>query len=162
MNCLNCAAPLAWHAGRQLWNCLHCGSQHRPPKETRLSDRLEWRHQTGTHQCPACEQPLETAALDDFPAQSCRSCEGVLLADEVFGQVVRNRRAAYRGGDRLPTPIDPELFQRTMECPGCHGRMEVHPYYGPGSQVIDSCRACGLIWLDSGELVAIEQAPGRR
>jgi Zn-finger nucleic acid-binding protein len=40
--------------------------------------------------------------------------------------------------------------------------MEVHPYYGPGSQVIDSCHRCRLVWIDSGELAAIEKAPGRR
>jgi Zn-finger nucleic acid-binding protein len=40
--------------------------------------------------------------------------------------------------------------------------MDVHPYYGPGSQVIDSCPHCRLVWLDAGELAAIERAPGRR
>jgi hypothetical protein len=39
--------------------------------------------------------------------------------------------------------------------------MEVHPYYGPGNVVIDSCSACDLIWLDHGELKQISDAPGR-
>jgi Zn-finger nucleic acid-binding protein len=39
--------------------------------------------------------------------------------------------------------------------------MDVHPYYGPGNIVIDSCSACDLIWLDHGELQQITDAPGR-
>jgi Zn-finger nucleic acid-binding protein len=39
--------------------------------------------------------------------------------------------------------------------------MDVHPYYGPGNVVIDSCSACDLIWLDHGELTQITDAPGR-
>lgn len=39
--------------------------------------------------------------------------------------------------------------------------MDVHPYYGPGNVVIDSCTACSLIWLDYGELQQMTDAPGR-
>jgi Zn-finger nucleic acid-binding protein len=39
--------------------------------------------------------------------------------------------------------------------------MDVHPYYGPGAVVLDSCARCTLIWLDHGEIAAIERAPGR-
>jgi Zn-finger nucleic acid-binding protein len=49
-----------------------------------------------------------------------------------------------------------------VACPVCGERMEVHPYYGPGPAVIDSCSRCGLIWLDRGEMTVIETAPGRR
>jgi Zn-finger nucleic acid-binding protein len=40
--------------------------------------------------------------------------------------------------------------------------MEVHPYYGPGNVVVDSCCHCGLVWLDAGEISMIETAPGAR
>lgn len=36
--------------------------------------------------------------------------------------------------------------------------MDVHPYYGPGNIVIDTCVECGLVWLDHGELTRVEQA----
>ena len=39
--------------------------------------------------------------------------------------------------------------------------MDVHPYYGPGNVVIDSCRRCDVIWLDFGELEQITRAGGR-
>jgi Zn-finger nucleic acid-binding protein len=39
--------------------------------------------------------------------------------------------------------------------------MDVHPYYGPGNAVIDTCGRCALIWLDHGELKVIVTAPER-
>jgi Zn-finger nucleic acid-binding protein len=38
--------------------------------------------------------------------------------------------------------------------------MDVHPYYGPGNVIIDSCTTCDLVWLDIGELKQIAEAPG--
>ena len=39
--------------------------------------------------------------------------------------------------------------------------METHPYYGPGTFVIDSCVPCNVLWLDYGELERAVNAPGR-
>ena len=39
--------------------------------------------------------------------------------------------------------------------------MDVHPYYGPGNVVIDTCSACDMVWLDYGELKQITDAPGQ-
>jgi len=41
-------------------------------------------------------------------------------------------------------------------------KMDVHPYYGPGNVVVDTCGECGLIWLDHGEMTRVEQASGVR
>ena len=62
----------------------------------------------------------------------------------------------------MPVPLEPLELQRRVDCPRCHAPMDVHPYYGPGNTVIDSCRSCGLVWLDQGEITRIERAPGRR
>ncbi|MFC2031008.1 zf-TFIIB domain-containing protein [Chloroflexota bacterium] len=50
---------------------------------------------------------------------------------------------------------------RKLPCPRCGIVMDTHPYYGPGNIVIDNCGRCNLIWLDSGELGTITNAPGR-
>jgi len=105
---------------------------------------------------------LENARLDDYPVEACRGCAGVLLVDAMFAEVVRVRRAAYNGPERMATPIDITQYDTQRNCPGCGRPMETHPYYGPGNQVIDSCATCGYIWLDSGELAAIEQVSGAR
>jgi hypothetical protein len=39
--------------------------------------------------------------------------------------------------------------------------MDVHPYFGPGNVIIDTCGKCDLVWLDFGELKQIEEAPGQ-
>jgi Zn-finger nucleic acid-binding protein len=37
--------------------------------------------------------------------------------------------------------------------------MSVHPYYGPGNAVVDTCGDCLLVWLDHSELSVIVTAP---
>jgi hypothetical protein len=76
-------------------------------------------------------------------------------------QVIAERRAERTGPPAKPAPLDPEELERHIDCPTCGATMEVHPYYGPGNVVIDSCARCRLIWLDHGEIGAIERAPGR-
>jgi Zn-finger nucleic acid-binding protein len=112
--------------------------------------------------CPACGDQLVTALIDDHGCRACPSCFGVAMEKPAFGQLIQARRANYRGADRPPVQWRTRAPQVERECPQCREPMEVHPYYGPGNTIIDSCRGCGLVWLDSGEITAIEQAPGLR
>jgi Zn-finger nucleic acid-binding protein len=50
---------------------------------------------------------------------------------------------------------------RILDCPHCATRMDVHPYYGPGTIVIDTCNNCDALWLDYGELGRVINAPGK-
>jgi Zn-finger nucleic acid-binding protein len=78
-----------------------------------------------------------------------------------FADAVTRRRARAAGAPVTPSPLDPRELDTRMPCPSCGERMDVHPYYGPGNVVIDSCSRCDLIWLDFGELAQITDAPGR-
>jgi len=78
-----------------------------------------------------------------------------------FSDVVKSRRAWPTGPPVPPTPIDPRDLLRHITCPSCRGAMDVHPYYGPGNVVIDTCGQCYLVWLDHGELKEIADAPGQ-
>ena len=112
-------------------------------------------------ECPVCIRPLETATVDGNPALFCGKCFGLLIRKAHFGSVVRERRARRNPDDReSPSPIDQTQYQRRINCPACLLKMEVHPYYGPGNVVIDSCNRCGYIWLDHSELRSIERAAG--
>lgn len=85
------------------------------------------------------------------------------MKNEHFGAALRERRAkrtAQESSD--PKPIDMKQYERSLNCPSCHKRMEAHPYYGPGNVVIDSCERCSYVWLDHGELTRLEQASGGR
>ncbi len=60
----------------------------------------------------------------------------------------------------FPRPSTAASCAGWSTCPLCRKKMDVHPYYGPGGIVIDTCSRCDAVWLDSGELGQITDAPG--
>ena len=111
--------------------------------------------------CPHCDSPLQSGEMDGNPALYCGSCFGILVRNDAFGRVIRNRRAQRSHKENIDvTPIDMAQYDRVLDCPSCHEKMEVHPYFGPGNVVIDSCHRCNYVWLDHGELSTMELAHG--
>ena len=160
MNCRNCAAPMELFDRRRYFFCGHCGTfefLERADLEgvqvlERAADALP---------CPLCRAPLARALLDGRHAvQYCEQCRGVLLERAVFATAVAGRRARAAGPGSQPAGLDRKELERRVVCPSCHKMMEVHPYYGPGNVIIDTCAACDLVWLDFGELRQIADAPG--
>jgi Zn-finger nucleic acid-binding protein len=162
MNCQNCGAPMSWTPGVAVLDCGFCGSQRRLEIDADVVDRVAWLGVAAERNCPNCETALERAVLDKTPAEGCPQCHGLLLANEAFGLVVRDRRANFRGGDVIPSPLDQTRLSGRVACPDCDRPMDRHCYCGPGNQIIDTCSPCGLVWLDAGELANIEAAAGRR
>lgn len=109
--------------------------------------------------CPSCDVSLSTGQLENRPAMYCGQCYGILIKNEFFGAVVRERRARRIGAESRK-PLDVAAYHRQICCPACQRQMEVHPYYGPGNVIIDSCSSCEYVWLDHGELRSVEQAEG--
>lgn len=108
--------------------------------------------------CPACARPLQTGLIEGCRVLYCESCFGVLLRNADFATIVRERAAQRADAEPAePRPIDPTAFERHLNCPSCSKTMDVHPYYGPGNIVVDTCADCGLIWLDHGELTRVER-----
>ena len=142
--------------------CTFCHTVQAAPDVAEVVDRvLPLAAPLGVH-CPVCEAELEAALIDEIPACYCPNCRGLLFSGPEFRQAVEARRAAYTGPDiavAMPHPIE---LNRTLACPTCHASMEVHPYYGAGRAIIDSCAACQLVWVDRGELTGLERSPGRR
>ena len=111
--------------------------------------------------CPLCTAPLARSLLDNAHAvQYCEKCRGVLIERPTFALAVQQRRARATGPGTPPAAVDRRELERRVTCPTCQTRMDVHPYYGPGNVVIDTCRQCDLVWLDFGELQQIDEAPG--
>jgi Zn-finger nucleic acid-binding protein len=112
--------------------------------------------------CPICAAPLAMALLDRvIRVEHCEACRGLLIACQDFAQAVSTRRAREAGPGTTPRPLDAGELKRHVKCPSCHAPMDVHPYYGPGNIVIDTCARCNMVWLDSGELKRVTEAPGR-
>lgn len=162
MNCENCGAPLQVVDGREHFTCAYCFSFLFPTDLHDSADRIKSTGQQTDRQCPVCELPMVAGAIDGRSMCVCQRCRGILVDSEDFLKIVSARRIGFKGAPADPRLLNQEELNRNVDCPKCRKPMEVHPYYGPGSVVIDSCRRCSLIWLDHGEVAAIERAPGRR
>lgn len=162
MNCLNCGAPMELSDSRTVLTCDYCRSNRRLNAPSDDLDRVVSLENPSGVDCPRCDVEMVEAAIDGKNANQCRECHGILVDAPVFAQVSWSRRVAYRGPEIAPQPIDPEALKKIIDCPKCNRPMEVHPHYGPGRAVIDSCHRCHLVWLDALELTNIERTPGRR
>ena len=152
MNCVNCGAPMHLVRDRDYWVCDYCPTFHFPSASR---DGVRVLGELSALDCPVCTTGLVTAAIEGRRVWTCRNCEGVLAGQQVFAVVVQTLRALRRGEPLPPHPISPDELNRHLDCPGCRRVMAVHPYYGPGNVVLDSCGDCGLIWADRGEVAIL-------
>ncbi|MEZ6068194.1 MAG: zf-TFIIB domain-containing protein [Planctomycetaceae bacterium] len=162
MKCQSCGSPLSLQSASRIPRCSYCDSHNLLPTDGVSIDGVVFLGNLTNRECPACGDQLVAAALDNQPVEACPNCFGVAVRDVIFADLVDGRRSSYRGPVSPPIPLDTRELETERDCPDCREPMHVHPYYGPGTTVIDSCPACQLIWLDPGELSAIEVAPGRR
>lgn len=158
MNCANCGAPLRSEPGRDYLVCDHCTSFYFPEP---TADGVQRLGEDSTLCCPRCRRSLVSATVAASQVLYCDHCRGILVDQWAFATVVQLLRARAAAPPTAPEPIDPAELAVTLHCPRCSARMEVHPYYGPGNIVVDSCGACHLLYLDHGELRQVVDAPGR-
>ena len=161
ISCPKCGGSVDPVPGQQYLSCGYCQSIVLNNSATVSLDRITPVDAATDLCCPTCRGGMKCGELDGRKALYCSECFGVLLRHEDFSTVVRERAERRIGGEPAePRPIDPAAYERHLTCPSCDGRMEVHPYYGPGNVVIDSCAECGFVWLDQGEITRIERAAG--
>ena len=161
MNCRNCAAPMELFDRRRYYFCRHCGTfEFLERSEVDGIQVLERRADALT--CPLCCAALATSLLDGHHVvQHCERCRGVLLERTAFTRAVTGRRANAAGPGAAVVELDRRELERRVTCPSCRRMMDVHPYYGPGNVIIDTCGRCDIVWLDFGELRQIADAPGQ-
>ena len=159
MNCQNCAAPMTFKPDREYFFCEYCGS-YAFPIESHDGVRELGPAPDGA-KCPLCGERLIRAQLDGrHPILQCGKCQGILIERGRFSEVLERRR---EWADDQPDPVRPlerGQLARHLICPRCHKPMGVHPYYGAGNVVIDTCDRCNLIWLDRSEMGRLVNAPG--
>ncbi|HVJ68182.1 MAG TPA: zf-TFIIB domain-containing protein [Caulifigura sp.] len=162
INCRNCGAPLPTDLENGRHVCEYCDTGTVPESDSRLLEEVVGLDRDAGIDCPVCRNRMTAALIDESSVAWCSGCRGLLFNDDVFATTVRSRRALYRESGRIPKPLDVRAYERKLNCSRCRRAMQVHPYYGPGNVVIDSCLPCRLVWVDAGELTRIEQAAGRR
>lgn len=156
MNCRNCGATAELLPGKDYFRCEYCGSFTFPPESDEGVRVLRQEPHAST--CGVCREPLVEASVSGARALYCRSCRGVLLAHRAFSEVLQARRNHPPTGRPQPRQIPKQDLERRIHCPECGVQMHVHPYYGPGNAVVDTCSECLLIWLDHSELSVIADA----
>src|SRR5687767_12909261 len=161
MDCRNCGAPMQLFERRRYYYCDYCGTFHFIDTPAVDGIRVLERAPAALP-CAVCSAPLAKSLLDESHLiEHCEQCRGVLMPRAEFAAAVTMRRARESGAPAPPVPIDQRELKRKVLCPSCRSAMEVHPYYGPGNVIIDTCSRCDLVWLDYGELKQITEAPGR-
>jgi Zn-finger nucleic acid-binding protein len=161
VDCRNCGAPMELFERRRYYFCTYCGTFHFIDTPAVEGVHVLERPATALP-CPLCTAPLAKSLLDEAHViESCEQCRGVLMPRAEFAAAIAARRARDSGPLSSPAPIDRRELARKVTCSSCRAPMDVHPYYGPGNVVIDTCSRCDLIWLDFGELKQIADAPGR-
>ena len=157
IGCQKCGGTAEVVAGQQYHNCVYCGSLIQLAEIS--EDRILPTGITLDCSCPTCDQPMQTGLIEKRRALFCGACFGILIRHADFAGIIQERQARRSGREPAePRPIDPESFKRQIECPACRQKMETHPYYGPGNIVVDTCSACGYLWLDHGEMSRVENA----
>ncbi|MEQ9407366.1 MAG: zf-TFIIB domain-containing protein [Fuerstiella sp.] len=161
--CQQCGGTATAVPGRDYLQCRYCQSLVFTTDNPLTVDRITPMGTELDGTCPACEQTLCTGEIEQRAVLYCGGCFGLLLRNEDFGAIVRQRRARRIGCEAESVqPLNPDEYNRQLGCPNCHQTMEVHPYYGPGNIVMDSCARCQYVWLDHGELRTVERAEGGR
>ena len=159
--CHQCGGSAVPVAGRDYMQCEYCQSFVFDAENPLNVDRIITNGDHIEADCPGCHRELKTGTVEDHRVLYCGSCYGMLIRHSDFGAVVRKRRSQRAPEDMVvPEPIDKSQFDRSIDCPNCRREMEVHPYYGPGNVVIDTCSACQYIWLDHSELSRVERSTG--
>lgn len=161
--CQQCGGLAAVVPGREYMQCEYCRSLVFTSNNPLTVDRITPMGAELDAACPTCQKTLCTGTIEDRPVLYCGACYGFLLKNEDFGSVVRLRRSRRERMEAEPvSPLNTEEYKRRLQCPNCDSHMEVHPYYGPGNIIIDSCQRCQYVWLDHGELSKVVRAEGGR
>lgn len=108
--------------------------------------------------CPVCSIPLWNATLSGVKLCACKQCSGMLIKMGLIEDLIEQLRVAVTGMV-IPPPADPGDLHRRLNCPRCHGLLDMHFYFGGGGSVIGGCEPCSLNWLDGGILMRIVRAP---
>ena len=134
------------------FRCRYCGSFHFPEPVDGEGIRITGMIGSATP-CPVCKVAMQQAVLDEqFPVAFCLTCRGVLTPRTTFATVINKRR---RVGDWAAGGAGAARSARTRaraRLSSLRQAADDDPYAGPGNVVIDSCAACGVIWLDFGEM----------
>ena len=106
--------------------------------------------------CPLCKTELVRLTYEGLKVAQCASCRGVLVAEDRLSRI---KSIPQRSKEHLENELQESSGEDTVrwvKCPGCWELMEKQRVKKPQLFNIDCCKDCRLVWLDGGELAAVQ------
>jgi len=114
--------------------------------------------------CPVDHQPLIFKRFEgDVNVWTCPACEGIWLNREQLEAIEETIEHKHDKLLQVPQEQLADLYEMARQkqrppvnCPGCNIEMERKEYGYCSAVMIDICSYCGGIWMDKGEMEALE------
>jgi len=103
--------------------------------------------------CPKCTSVLREMRLEEVDFDYCLSCKGIWFDKDEMAAM------AEMAAD-LPK-VDPHATKTNFVCPRCGKGLEEMKFMAGAELRIDRCPGCHGIWLDKGEMKAVEKIAAR-
>ena len=114
---------------------------------------------TTAYRCPRCEIQLRRQDIDGVTIEYCTKCNGLCLDSGELDQL-----AAQTAGSVEYSTISDDSLQNDdgrpeINCPKCEAtaKMRKVEFLHHTDIVLDRCDSCGVLWLDTNELEAINK-----
>jgi len=111
--------------------------------------------------CPTCETVLGRIKYEGVDIEACPECRGVWLDGRRLRHIERRREVIVDEDAARRVTSKPETPESQRACPRCTQPMKKYRYGKNKRIIVDQCPACKGIWLDDGELEAIQHAHQR-
>ena len=115
-------------------------------------------------QCPRDGTTLTSEPYEgDVVVERCASCAGLWLDSGELKAVQETIEHDYAGelqqinAVARAYEIARQQARPEIDCPVCHSHLEPREYAYCSQILIDRCVTCGGVWLDAGELQALEK-----
>lgn len=106
--------------------------------------------------CPRCDKVLAPVHPEGTEAQQCPQCEGHWLEGADLRQLESTVNVSLFEWRKLPSEA---LQTRELACPRCKPRGAMKKVRSERDRhvLLDVCERCHGVWLDGGELRAIQE-----
>ncbi|WNG40979.1 hypothetical protein F0U61_50265 [Archangium violaceum] len=106
--------------------------------------------------CPRCDKVMLQTRPEDVEAQQCPQCEGHWLEGEALRRLESTVNVRLFEWRKLPSE---EYQARAVACPRCRPRGIMKKVQSERDRhvLLDVCERCSGVWLDGGELRAIQE-----
>ncbi len=114
-------------------------------------------------ECPRCFSALKSAT-DDAGREmlACPRCKGLYVQQASLAELLTKLSVRMAGEIDDETEVQRRPDRGAIHCcPLCRADTEYYGYMGSNAVMLDSCSACGRVWLDPDELESMARLRAR-